>query len=220
MKIFLACVCAMVLAAGCGTSAAPSQSSDSVAASMGAKTLSAAANLIAKKDAGGISAAVNSASSAENPFGQTDVSPSDFYEFGTFYSDGIPEDANFPALKYAEGGWKYYLDIEDPETGGVTWNEFGLADLSLDYDKEQVIIVLHPKYAGDGYELYPETDEGVGYEPFTGGFDENGALKLSGNHVVLYITNYFAWSGREYVMAESWYSEESYGIFLLTRGQQ
>ena len=89
-----------------------------------------------------------------------------------------------------------------------------------DYDKEQVIIVLHPKYAGDGYELYPETDEGVGYEPFTGGFDENGALKLSGNHVVLYITNYFAWSGREYVMAESWYSEESYGIFLLTRGQQ
>ena len=77
-----------------------------------------------------------------------------------------------------------------------------------------------PKYAGDGYELYPETDEGVGYEPFTGGFDENGALKLSGNHVVLYITNYFAWSGREYVMAESWYSEESYGIFLLTRGQQ
>ena len=64
MKKFLACVCAMVLAAGCGTSAAPSQSSDSVAASMGAKTLSATANLIAKKDAGGISAAVNSASSA------------------------------------------------------------------------------------------------------------------------------------------------------------
>jgi hypothetical protein len=153
-----------------------------------------------------------------NTSSDDDVGPSDFFEFGDFISDGVPKDANFPALKYAEGEWRYYMSEDDPETGGVVYNQWGFADLSLDYDKELVIISIHPRYEGDGYQGWPMEDPGL--LPFQGGFDDRGALKLAGNGTVLYINQYFAWSGREYIMGEAWFSEEESGLFLMTRGQR
>ena len=208
-KKITACFLALSLLAGCGTSAAAPANTGSFAAginlSMAKKT--AAAPLVNSTE----SAAAYSTS-------DDDVSASEFFEFGDFISNGVPKDANFPALKYAEGEWRYYLSQDDPETGGVIYNQWGFADLSLDYEKEQVIVSLHPLHQGNGYQESPMEDPG--YLPFQGGFDDRGALKLAGNSTVLYINQYFAWSGREYMMGEAWFSEEDSGLFLMTRGQR
>ncbi|MBQ1439385.1 MAG: hypothetical protein IIZ10_06830 [Solobacterium sp.] len=219
MKKIFAGILTAALLAGCGNASLLEKNLSAVSVGVGSKLLSGSGSPISAKTEA-LLPAVNSTVSAGRYTGEGEVAPSDFAEFMTFYSDGIPSDAAYPALRYAEGSWKYYLDMQDADTGGVRFNELGLADLSLNRQKETVIITLHPRMAGDGYELYPETDEEVGYEPFEGGLDDRGALKLAGNDVILYITAYFAWSGREYVMGETWYSEESCGLFLLTRGQQ
>lgn len=220
MKKILAGILAAALLAGCGNASLLKKNLSAVSVGVGSKLLAGTVSPVSAAAGKIFLPSVNSTASAGSYSGEGEVSPSDFAEFSSFYSDGIPSDAEYPALKYAEGSWKYYLDMQDAETGGVRFNEFGLADLSLNRGKETAVITLHPRMAGDGYELYPENEEEVGYEPFEGGLDERGALRLAGNDVILYITAYFAWSGREYVMGEIWYSEESSGLFLLTRGQQ
>ena len=219
MKKILAVILTSGLLAGCGNASLLERNSGAVSVGVGSKLLTGTVSPVSSNTEA-ILPAADSTASAGSFTGTEDVTPADFAEFTDFYSDGIPSDAAYPALRYAEGSWKYYLDMQDADTGGVRFNEFGLADLSLNRQKETVIITLNPRMAGDGYELYPETEEEVGYEPFEGGLDDRGALKLAGNDVILYITAYFAWSGREYVMGEIWYSEESSGRFLLTRGQQ
>ena len=219
MKKILAVILTSGLLAGCGNASLLERNSGAVSVGVGSKLLTGTVSPVSSNTEA-ILPAADSTASAGSFTGTEDVTPADFAEFTDFYSDGIPSDAAYPTLRYAEGSWKYYLDMQDADTGGVRFNEFGLADLSLNRQKETVIITLNPRMAGDGYELYPETEEEVGYEPFEGGLDDRGALKLGGNDVILYITAYFAWSGREYVMGEIWYSEESSGLFLLTRGQQ
>lgn len=208
MKQLTACICAAMLLAGCGTASVESSSSFTAGINVNGNSESYAVK-------SGASFGKNAFSQEEEE--ENDVDPSDFFEFGDFIADGIPEDAEYPALKYAVGPWKYYISEEDPETGGTVYNEWGFGDLSLDYDKNQVIIELHPSYEGDGYQSWPKKDPG--YLPFIGGFEDNGALKLAGNSTVFYINEYFAWSGREYIMGEAWYSEEESGLFLMTRGQ-
>ena len=197
-----------MLLAGCGTASVESGSSFTAGINVNGNSESYAVK-------SGASFGKNAFSQEEEE--ENDVDPSDFFEFGDFIADGIPEDAEYPALKYAVGPWKYYISEEDLETGGTVYNEWGFGDLSLDYDKNQVIIELHPSYEGDGYQSWPKKDPG--YLPFIGGFEDNGALKLAGNSTVFYINEYFAWSGREYIMGEAWYSEEESGLFLMTRGQ-
>ena len=143
----------------------------------------------------------------------------DFDFYGDITVNGVPEDAYYPSLKYAEGKWEYDLRFRYDTYEGYYFDEIGYADLSLDYDKETVIIVLHPWYANDGYETWEESDESVGYEPFEGGFDENDQLKLIGNDCVINLEEYYDYSGREYILGTFWVSEEAYGIFMMTRGQ-
>ncbi len=218
---FLTVIVALFLA-GCGSSASLRENSGTLATSiLKTKTTAAELRTVNQEMNGTLSAPVSFKKRFGKTVGETEVSPSDFSDFSGFYENGVPKDANFPSLRYMEGSWKYYLDMQDLDTGGVEFNEFGFADVSLNTEKETVRIVLHPRMAGDGYELYPETEEEVGYEPFEGGFDNNGSLQLLGNDVTMYIPCYFAWSGREYVMGEIWYPEEGYwGLFLLTRGQE
>ena len=118
-----------------------------------------------------------------------------------------------------EGEWKYDLWFSFKEPVEKYFDEIGFADVELDYEKEEVVITPHPRFACDGYEITPETDAEVGYEPFKGGFEGN-ALKLIGNNAVVYITEYFAYEGREYVIGEIWLSEEMHGDFWMYRGQQ
>ena len=140
----------------------------------------------------------------------------DFYE--SLLIDGIPSDAYYPSLKYAEGTWKYDLRIRYDSDDGYQFDEIGYADLALDYDREVVIITLHPRMAQDGYEAYEE-DDSVGYEPFEGGFDDDGNLKMIGNDCVLYITQYYDYGGQEFILGTIWFSEESFGDFIMVRGQ-
>ena len=142
----------------------------------------------------------------------------DFY-YDIMY-DGIPEEAYYPSAKYAEGIWKYDLIFRYDSSDGYYFEEMGYAEFAIDYDKEEIIITLHPRMANDGYEAWPESDAEIGYEPFGGGFDDEGNLRLYGNNAVLDCQNYYAYSGREYFTGELWLSEEDFGTFLMTRGQE
>ena len=142
----------------------------------------------------------------------------DFY-YDIMYDD-VPEEAYFPAVKYAEGIWKYDLIFRYDSSDGYYFEEMGYAEFEIDYDKEELIITLHPRMANDGYEAWPESDEEIGYEPFGGGFDDEGNLRLYGNNAVLDCQYYYAYSGREYFVGELWLSEEDFGVFLMTRGQE
>ena len=142
----------------------------------------------------------------------------DFY-YDIMY-DGIPEDVYYPAVKYAEGLWKYDLIIREDSSDGYYFEEMGYSEFAIDYDKEEISITLHPRIANDGYEAWSESDEEVGYEPFDGGFDDEGNLYLYGNDAVLDCLYYYAYSGREYFIGQLWLSEEVFGMFLMTRGQE
>ena len=149
----------------------------------------------------------------------TPVSPDDFAFYTSVVYNGIPKDAEFPSLKYAEGPWKYYLSDDTVSEDGTFFEEYGYADLMLDRVNNQVVITLKPALDGDGFELY-EVTEDPGYEPFAGGKTEDGAVKLTGNSTVLYIIYYYAWQGRECISGEAWFSEEDHGVFIMTRGKE
>ena len=149
----------------------------------------------------------------------TEVSPDDFAFYTSVVYDGVPDDAEYPPLKYAEGAWKYYLSDTTVSEDGTFFEQYGYADLALDRENDLVIVSLHPRLGGDGFELY-KIMEDPGYEPFSGGLTEEGALKLIGNETVLYITYYFAWQGRECMAGDAWFSEEDQGMFIMTRGQE
>ncbi|MBQ1318211.1 MAG: hypothetical protein IIY72_08115 [Solobacterium sp.] len=149
----------------------------------------------------------------------TAVSPDDFAFYTSVVYDGVPDDAEYPPLKYAEGAWKYYLSDTSVSEDGTFFEQYGYADLALDRENNLVIVTLHPRLGGDGFELY-DILEDPGYEPFSGGLTEEGALKLIGNETVLYITYYYAWQGRECIAGDAWFSEEDQGMFIMTRGQE
>lgn len=143
-----------------------------------------------------------------------------FSEIETFQNEGVPEEAAHPAVKYAEGSWVYDMTFYFEGQDGYFFEEIGYAEFVIDYEKEVLIIELHPRMANDGYEAWEESDEDVGYEPFTGGFNDDGSLGLSGNDAVINISEYFAYEGREYMMGTLWISEEDYATFNMIRGQE
>ena len=147
-----------------------------------------------------------------------EVAFEDFDFFMDYMYYGAPEDAYFPAVKYAAGTWKYNL-LFRYDSSSLYYDELGHADISVDYDKDALIIVLHPELGNDGYESWPMTDADAGYEPYEGGFDENDNLRLYGNDAVLDVQSYYDSQGREYFISEIWISEEESGYLLLVRGQ-
>ena len=147
-----------------------------------------------------------------------EVTFEDFDFFMDYMYYGAPEDAYYPTLNYADGTWKYNL-LFRYDSSTMYYDELGHAEVIINEGSDTLSIVLHPELGNDGYESWPMTDEDAGYEPFEGGFDENGNLRLSGNYSVLYAERYYASSGREYFIIEIWISEEESGYLLLTRGQ-
>lgn len=163
--------------------------------------------------------AAESAQTAEQYTEEYELTFEDFDFYDDLIYSGIPEEAYYPALKYVEGEWKYDLIFRYDSSDGYYFEEIGFADLSLDYDREVMIVVLHPRMANDGFESWPESDEEIGYEPFEGGFDENGNLRLYGNNAVVDVENYYAWEGREYILGTLWVSEEDFATVVMFRGQ-
>ncbi len=150
--------------------------------------------------------------------GQDEVAFEDFDFFMDYMYYGAPEDAYFPAVKYAAGTWKYNL-LFRYDSSSLYYDELGHADISIDYDKDTLILVLHPELGNDGYESWPMTDADAGYEPYEGGFDENDNLRLYGNDAVLDVQSYYDSQGREFFVSQIWISEEESGYLLLVRGQ-
>lgn len=155
-----------------------------------------------------------------------DVRKLHFEEFDNLYGqityEGTPADKVLVPLGNANGVWKYNLKIRDESPSGISYfDELGYAEMSVhNNDDPPVRIILHPRLASDGYESWSETDEEVGYEPFGGRYDENDNLKLTGNDCVLLLKEYYAYEGREYLIAELWMSEEEHADFLMMRGQE
>ena len=131
----------------------------------------------------------------------------------------VPANVTFPAVKYIEGSWTYCMIAETQYTG-FDFNEIGYADISLNYEKETMIIVLHPRIGHSGYEIYPETDDMVNYLPFEGGQRNNGSFVLDDNDGLMMAVNYYyVDGGREFVWADLYLSETEYARVLFFRGQ-
>ena len=121
--------------------------------------------------------------------------------------------ADYPAVRNDEGEWKYDLFLI---TDSV-FDEIGYCDLEISMEREAFILTLYPRLANDGYEIWEESEEDAGYEPFEGGFD-NEAIKLVGNNAVIYITDFFTINGNQYMLGTIWLSEEVSGDFWMYRG--
>lgn len=157
----------------------------------------------------------------EADFDVSKLSYEDFDElYGQMMYEGIPEDRVATPLGNANGLWRYNLKIRrDSSTDGYWYDELGYAEMSVhDVNDPPVKITLHPRLASDKIEVWPETDESIGYEPFAGRL-ENNVIKLIGNNAVLELKYYYAWEGREYLIATLWLSEEEFGDFMMIRGQ-
>ncbi|MBR4469999.1 MAG: lipoprotein [Erysipelotrichaceae bacterium] len=172
----------------------------------------------------GIHVETNVSGSNDGFFDPSKLSFEDFDElYGQMMYEGIPEDVVYLPLKNANGVWKYDLKIRyDSSVDGYMFDELGYVEMSVDGRNDPPIsIVLHPRLAAfDAYEVYPETDEEVGYEPFAGGIDDDNLIRLFGNDCVLCPEYYYAYEGREYLIATLWMSEEDFGNFMMIRGQE
>lgn len=153
------------------------------------------------------------------PFNSTDLRFENFDEF-RYFLNAIPEGAVFPIVREMEGEWKYNIDLYNLPPNYSRFCEIGYADFEIDYNRELLLITLHPRLAHNGYEMWEESDDEVGYEVFEGGFEDNGTLKFSGNNAIIVIDNYFAYEGREYTTGEIYLSEEVSGYFWMYRGQE
>lgn len=157
-------------------------------------------------------------------YGQGLVAANGNPEFEDFdwYEDliygGLPENIYHPKVKYIEGIWKYRIRIRvDNSENGYWYDEIGVADLSLDYDSVELIINLHPQAAKDLSEMWPLSDEEVGYEEFRGGFNDKGGLTLSGNDVLLDVEEYYEYEGNEYVLGTLYTPQDLIGEIMFLR---
>lgn len=150
---------------------------------------------------------------------QTDfnVSFADFNFYEDVRYDGVPEGAVYLEGGYANGDWKYELLIQYDTADGYFYDEIGKA--FVDVEGESMKIELYPEYADNGSEILELHGEKK-YQPFTGGYNASeGNVKLVGNETVIYIKQYYGYEGREYMIGTAWFSEEDFGVFLMTRGQ-
>ncbi|MBQ1483488.1 MAG: hypothetical protein IIZ28_07970 [Erysipelotrichaceae bacterium] len=154
-----------------------------------------------------------------------DVSKLHYEDFDELYGqlmfEGLPEGIVREPLKYANGVWKYDLKIRYDSSDGYLFDELGYAEMSVDGTQDPPVrITLHPRLASDGIAVWEESDQDVGYEPFAGGLDDNDDLKLFGNNCVMLLTDFYAYEGREYLIAQLWMSEEDVAVFMMIRGQE
>lgn len=156
-----------------------------------------------------------------------DVNKLRFEDFDNLYGqvmyEGVPEGRVPQPLKQANGLWRYNLKMRfDSSENGYMFDELGYAEMSVNGKNDPpIVIVLHPRLAAyDGYEVYPETDEEVGYEPFKGTLDDDNEVRLYGNDLMLMPVYFYAYEGREYFIAHLYRDNEFFADFLMIRGQE
>lgn len=154
-----------------------------------------------------------------------DVRKLHFEEFDNLYGQityyGLPDGLVYEPLAQANGIWKYNIKNRDDSSDFYMFDELGYAEMYVhDNDDPPVRIVLHPRLACDGYEIWEESDETVGYEPFGGGWDDNSNLRLSGNSSALILKQFYAYEGREFIIGKLQMSDGFLIDFLMIREQE
>ena len=136
------------------------------------------------------------------------------------YGD-IPQNADYPAVKYLPGEWIYCICGYENNFGSHFY-DLGYAELDMELQQDVMNIELRPRLYWEADEIYPEEDSAEGNPVYSGtrvASDSYYALEdYYGNILCVYC--YYRYNGMEYVMAELWVSEESYADVLLYRSVQ
>jgi hypothetical protein len=143
----------------------------------------------------------------------------DFVE-SVLYGD-VPEDAEYPAVKYLPGEWIYCI-CGDETNFGLKFYDLGFADFDYSNDGDVISITLHPRLYWEADELYPEDDGETGGVTFSGTrVAKDSYYSLADvNSNILCVYCYYKYENLEYVMAEFWTSEETYADVLFYRTVQ
>jgi len=179
-------------------------------------------------DSGSVSSSSDNGSSYAEQIDPSsfDVKKLNFEEFDNLYGqityNGVPEERESQPLKNANGIWRYNLKKKyDDPSQGYMYDELGYAHMYVKgSDQPPIRITLYPRKASDGYEAWDLTDESVGYEPFTGNIDDDNIIRLKGNNAIIVPEYYYAYQGKEYLIAKMWLSEEDFADFLMIRERE
>ena len=139
---------------------------------------------------------------------------------GVLYGD-VPENAEYPAVKYLPGEWIYCI-CGDETNFGTKFYDLGFGNFEYTNDGDVITITLHPRLYWEADELYPEDDGETDGAIFSGTrVAENRYYALEDYFSdILAVYCYYRYEGMEYVLAEFWVSEESYADVLFYRGVQ
>ena len=208
-SIIVLCLVALMTISGCASSSAEQGKETEITKTVGISADDVFGKALANKEGSDL---------ASKDYGQGLVAANGNPEFEDFdwYEDliysGIPENVSHPKVKYIEGIWKYRMRIRrDNSVDGYSYDEIGIADLSLDYENVELIINLHAQAARNDYEMWPLNDEIATYEEFRGGFNDRGGMTLSGNDLLVDIDEYYEYEGNEYVLGSMYKGEEFVG---------
>lgn len=137
-----------------------------------------------------------------------------FYE-NDVYDNGIPDGAALQSAGYISGTWKYCMTFNRTIEGEERIDEVGIAEVS--FTEDTATLILHPQYIRFGSHVEPETDEDVGYEPFTGTWD-NEYIDVSAQNVYIGLGPYYSYGGKDYVLGNIVSKNtDMFGDFLLVR---
>lgn len=216
-KLFIAVLLLVLLIStgGCSSSSADSGSNESIPAPSGDSVKEPEPS-----DAGDEPAPVIDGDVSQGIYTEgSELSFDEFDFYDEVYENGIPDGAYYPEMTYAAGNWRYELFVYKEGTYDTGYLEVGYADLDVDEGSKAATLSLHPRISSDGYESYPMTDEDAGYEIFDGGLNEYSGLTFYGNGLDLYLSYYYAYEGREYIIGSLYKSNVLVAGLLLVRGQ-
>ncbi len=117
-----------------------------------------------------------------------------FYE-NDVYENGIPTTAMLMPAGSVSGEWKYCLTFNRTFPGEERIDEIGLAGVSFDGNRAEMI--LHPQYIRFGSHVEPENEASVGYTPFTGTWEDE-RIEVSANGTVITLGTFYSFEGKDY----------------------
>jgi hypothetical protein len=152
---------------------------------------------------------------------KSDVNRLLYEGFDEFYYQVInkdfPKELSREPLVKANGKWRYNLRIN----GAVTFNERGYAEVSVhDRNDPPVSVILHPALISEDGMRFAVSDEEVDYEPFAGGRIEKNQMKLEGNNCVMYLKQFYAFEGKEYLLANLLLPNKQKATVMMIRGKE
>ena len=131
-----------------------------------------------------------------HPNGDPDFSEFLFYEEDVLLN-GVPEDALMESAGQMSGDWKYCMIFNLHPEEGERFDEIGLADVI--FGENSAEILLHPQKDRYEDEVSPVREEEIGYEPFTGTWD-NELISVQGNQSTITIWPFYEYEGKQIML--------------------